>query len=221
MVRLIAARCYDVRGDVLNWVLEHDVPMPHDRVVTELQCWRVWVNLLSHATQRDEHVATGKAWVSDQTQADETGIHRRSVRQARELLAAAGLIERTDERRQRGVHVWLVHVPVAPGQRWLPQVAGEQSDEQPAKRGSRRSSRRGSRRGSSQPADEVPAQPLPGNELPQVAEQPTPQTELNAVRRAERDAAPPLTLEHARALRQQATADERARVEQQRRKRGA
>lgn len=218
MVRLTAARCYDVRGDVLNWVLEHDVPMPHDRVVTELQCWRVWVNLLSHATQRDEHVASGEVWVSDQTQADETGIHRRSVRQARELLATAGLIERTDQRRQRGVQVWRVHVPVAPGQPWLPQAAGVQPDSKPA---SRRGSWRGSWRGSSQPTEVVPAQPLPGNDLPQVAELPTPQTELNAVRRAERDAAPPLTLEHARALRQQATADERARVEQRRRKRGA
>lgn len=218
----MTAWCHDVRGDVLNWVLEHDVPMPHDRAVTELQCWRVWVNLLSHATQRDEHVAAGEVWVSDQTQADETGIHRRSVRQARELLAAAGLLERTEQRKQRGVHVWLVHVPVAPGQPWLPQVAGVQLDEQPAsRRGSRRGSWRGSWRGSSQPVDEVPTQPLAGNDLPQVAEQPTPQTQLNAVRRAERDAAPPLTLEHARAIRQQATADERARVEQQRGKRGA
>lgn len=214
MVRLIAARCYDVRGDVLNWVLEHDVPMPHDRVVTELQCWRVWVNLLSHATQRDEHVATGEVWVSDQTQADETGIHRRSVRQARELLATAGLIERTDQRKQRGVQVWRVHVPYAPGQPWLQPSPSEQ----PA---SRRGSRRGSWRGSSQPAEVVPLQPLPGNDLPQIPEQPTPQTERNAVRRAERDAAPPLSREHARAIRQQATADERARVEQQRSKRGA
>jgi hypothetical protein len=212
VVRLMTAWCHDVRGDVLNWALEHHVPMPHDRVVTELQCWRVWVNLLSHATQRDEHVATGEVWVSDQTQADETGIHRRSVRQARELLAAAGLIERTDQRKQRGVQVWRVHVPYAPGQPWLQQSPSKQ----PA---SRRGSRRGSWRGSSHRAEVVPLQPLPGNDLAQVAELPTPQTELNAVRRAKRDAAP--TLEHVRALRQQATADERARLEQQRSKQGA
>jgi hypothetical protein len=62
-----------------------------------------------------------------------------------------------------------------------------------------------------QAPDETPLQPLPGNDLAQVVELPTPQTELNAVRRAERDAAPPLTRERARAIRQQAAADERAR----------
>jgi hypothetical protein len=209
----MTAWCHDVRGDVMNWVLEHDVPMPHDRVVTQLQCWRVWVNLLSHANQPDERVATGDVWVSDETQAGETGLHRRSVRQARELLAAAGLIERTDQRRRGGVYVWRVHVPSDPSQPWL------QHDH--ATVASWRGSWRGSRRGTSQAGQPAPLQPLPGNGSPQVAELPTPRTELDAVRRVERDAAPRLTVEQARAIRQQATADERARIEQQRSKRGA
>lgn len=212
-MRLTTARCYDVRGDVLNWVLEHDVPMPHTRSVTRLQCWRVWVNLLSHANQPDPRHAVGFAWHSDQTQADETGLDRRTVRACRDALHAAGLIEPTSERRQCGVRVWRVNVPYDASQRWhqLPTPTDDEP-QQPGKRTSRRGSRRGSWRGSFQAPDETTAQPLPGNDLAQVVELPTPQTELNAVRRAERDAAPPLTRERARAIRQQATADERARL---------
>ena len=197
--------CHDVRGDVLNWALEHDVPMPHTKSVTKLQCWRVWVNMLSHANQPDQRHAVGFAWHSDQTQADETGLDRRTVRSCRQALHDHGLIEPTEERRQRGVRVWRVHVPYDASQPWHQVNAPD--EQQPSRRGSRR----GSWRGSLQAPDETPLQPLPGNDLAQVVELPTPQTELIAVRRAERDAAPPLTRERAREIRQQATADERAR----------
>jgi hypothetical protein len=169
--------------------------MPYSGTTTRLQVWRVYVNLVSHASD-----ATALVWVSDATQADETGLQRRTVRNARQLLQAAGLLLPTDLRGAAGVRKWQV---VVPG--FVPTPPATPPDGAASRRGGRRGSRRGSFR---TPAATAP-QPAPGNDLPHVEKQATPRTEH--VARRDSDAAP-LSLERARAVRQQATADERARL---------
>ena len=58
-------------------------------------------NLVSHAS-KDELLV----WVSDRTQAIETGCDRRTIRAARTLLAGTGLLVDTQARKQKGVKVF-------------------------------------------------------------------------------------------------------------------
>jgi hypothetical protein len=122
----------------LNYVCEHDLPMPCDSSTTRLQVFRVYANLVSHAG-RD-----GLAWVSSLTQAAETGLARRTVDNARELLQRAGRLERTNERKARGVIVWRVLVP-----EYVPTATEQPTATDASDRGSDRGSSRGSSRASS------------------------------------------------------------------------
>jgi hypothetical protein len=126
----------------LNYVCEHDLPMPCDDKTTRLAVFRVYANLVSHAN------LDGLAWVSAETQAAETGQSRWTVNNARELLQRAGRLERTDERKARGVIVWRVLVP-----EYQPPATERPPVTDASSRGSDRGSSRGSDRGSSRGSD--------------------------------------------------------------------
>ena len=89
----------------LNDVCERPLGLPGDKTTTWWQITLVWHNLVSHAN------TDGLVWVSEQTQADETNLHRRTVRNARLLLTLAGRLADTDERRAHGVKVLRVLLP--------------------------------------------------------------------------------------------------------------
>jgi hypothetical protein len=122
----------------LTYVCEHALPMPSDATVSPHQVFRVYANLVSHAN------LDGLAWVSSLTQAAETGLHRSSVDNARQLLQRAGRLERTNERKARGVIVYRVLVP-----EYQPTATEQPTATDASSRASCRGSCRGSSRGSS------------------------------------------------------------------------
>ena len=61
--------------------------MPSNKQVGLDRVWRVFSNLVSHAS-KDELLV----WVSDLTQETETGLDRRTIRTARILLEEQGLL---------------------------------------------------------------------------------------------------------------------------------
>ena len=80
--------------------------MPSSKQVGQATVWRVFSNLVSHASTPDLLV-----WVSDRTQAIETGCDRRTIRAARTLLAGTGLLVDTQTRKHKGVKVFQLAIP--------------------------------------------------------------------------------------------------------------
>jgi len=127
--------------DQLNYVCERPLGLPGDAATTWWQITLVWHNLVSHANTH------GLVWVSEQTQADETGLHRRSVQNARFHLVRSGRLVDTGERRAHGVKVLRVLLPDYDSASDLTSTATS-TDDQTSSRDSRRDSRRGSSRDS-------------------------------------------------------------------------
>ena len=97
--------CREPVRDQLNFACERPLGLPGDAATTWWQITLVWHNLVSHAN------TDGLVWVSEQTQADETNLHRRTVRNARQALTLAGRLVDTSERRAHGVKVLRVLLP--------------------------------------------------------------------------------------------------------------
>lgn len=127
--------------DQLNYVCERPLGLPGDAATTWWQITLVWHNLVSHANTQ------GLVWVSEQTQADETGLHRRTVRNARQCLVLAGRLVDTNERRAHGVKVLRVLLPDYDAAQ-NPTPTATPTDDQASRRDSGRDSRRDSGRDS-------------------------------------------------------------------------
>jgi len=137
--------CREPVRDELNYVCERPLGLPGDAVTTWWQVTLVWHNLVSHARTTDGHV-----WVAEQTQADETNLHRRTVRNARQCLMLAGRLVDTNERRAHGVKVLRVLLPdydAAPNPTPTATPTDDQASRRDGGRGSRRDSGRDSGRG--------------------------------------------------------------------------
>ena len=80
--------------------------MPSSKQVGQATVWRIFSNLVSHASTPDLLV-----WVSDRTQAIETGCDRRTIRAARTLLEGTGLLVDTQARKHKGVKVFQLAIP--------------------------------------------------------------------------------------------------------------
>ena len=80
--------------------------MPSSKQVGQATVWRIFSNLVSHASTPDLLV-----WVSDRTQAIETGCDRRTIRAARTLLEGTGLLVDTQTRKHKGVKVFQLAIP--------------------------------------------------------------------------------------------------------------
>lgn len=92
--------------DATQFINERYLKMPTNRQVGEQTVWRVFSQLVSYASSD-----AGLVWVSDRTQAEFTGIPRRSVRSARLLLLEAGLLLDTGTVKQKGVKVYQIKIP--------------------------------------------------------------------------------------------------------------
>ena len=141
MSHLATVWCREPVRDQLNFVCERPLGLPGDAATTWWQIALVWHNLVSHAN------SNGQVWVSEQTQADETGLHRRSVQNARFHLVRSGRLVDTGERRAHGVKVLRVLLPDYDAASSLTSTATS-TDDQATRRDSRRDSRRGSSRDS-------------------------------------------------------------------------
>lgn len=95
-------------GDACYWLATTSTEWdtPGSKQVGEQLVWRVLLNLAAHADER-----TGEVWVSDRSQEKETGIPRRSVREARACLIAQGRMIDTGKTRQKGVKVYALDLP--------------------------------------------------------------------------------------------------------------
>lgn len=92
--------------DASQFINERYIEMPSNRQVGEQTVWRVFSQLVSYASS-DELLV----YVSDRTQATNSGIDRRSVRNARTLLVQAGLMRDTGKVKAKGVIVWQLQIP--------------------------------------------------------------------------------------------------------------
>lgn len=133
--------CREPVREQLNFVCERPLGLPGDAATTWWQIALVWHNLVSHAN------SNGRVWVSEQTQADETGLHRRSVQNARFHLVMAGRLVDTGERRAHGVKVLRVLLPDYDAASSLTSTATP-TDDQATGRDSRRGASRGTSRDS-------------------------------------------------------------------------
>ena len=114
--------------------------MPTSRQVGEQTVWRVFSQLVSYASSD-----AGLVWVSDRTQAENSGIPRRSVRSARSLLLEAGLMLDTGRVKQKGVKVFQMKIP---NYEFAPSLPTEEPFDSGTGRGSGLGSGRGSGRDS-------------------------------------------------------------------------
>ena len=127
--------------DASQFINERYIEMPTNRQVGEQTVWRVFSQLVSYASSDQLLV-----WVSDRTQAENSGIPRRSVRSARLLLLDAGLMLDTGKVKQKGVKVFQMKIP---NYEFAPTLPTEPFDSgQGSGQGSGRDSGRDSGRGS-------------------------------------------------------------------------
>lgn len=141
MSHLATVWCREPVRDQLNYVCERPLGLPGDAATTWWQITLVWHNLVSHAN------SNGLVWVSEQTQSDETGLHRRSVQNARFHLVGSGRLVDTGERRAHGVKVLRVLLPDYDRASDLTSTATP-TDDQTSSRDSRRGTSRGTSRDS-------------------------------------------------------------------------
>ena len=114
--------------------------MPSNKQVGRDRVWRVFSNLVSHAS-KDELLV----WVSDLTQETETGLDRRTIRTARILLEEQGLLVDMQRKETYGAKVFQVVIPKFQD---AVQVHSRRDTPPPKQDASRRASRRASGRAS-------------------------------------------------------------------------